>query len=67
MAAVKSTEACRLLSLDVEIPQKMSEVGIKAEHIGALVDSAMQMARLWANNPRQVRPQDARAIFEQVL
>jgi hypothetical protein len=22
---------------------------------------------LWANNPRQVRPEDARAIFEQAL
>ena len=25
-----------------------------------LVDGAMKMTRLWANNPRQVRPEDAR-------
>ena len=66
-AASRSTEACRLLSLDVGIPHKMSEVGIKEEHLAALVDGAMKMTRLWANNPRQVRPQDARAIFEKAL
>jgi len=27
----------------------------------------MKQARLWANNPRQVRLQDARAIFEKAL
>ena len=66
-AASKSAEACRLLSLDVGIPQRMREVGIVAEHIGSLVDGAMKMTRLWANNPRQVRPEDARAILEKAL
>jgi len=66
-AAGRSAEACRLLSLDVGIPQKMGEVGIKAEHLAALVEGAMAMTRLWANNPRQVRPADARAIFERAL
>jgi len=45
----------------------MREVGIAAEHIGSLVDGAMKMTRLWANNPRQVRPEDARAILEKAL
>jgi len=66
-AAARSTEACRLLSQDVGIPQKMREVGIRADHISDLVEGAMRMTRLWANNPRQVRPEDARAIFEQAL
>jgi alcohol dehydrogenase len=66
-AAAKSAEACRLLSMDVGIPQRMSEVGIRKEHIGALVEGAMKMTRLWANNPRQVRPEDARAILEKAL
>ena len=66
-AASRSTEACRLLSLDVGIPQKMGEVGIKEEHIANLVDGAMKMTRLWANNPRQVRREDARGIFEKAL
>jgi alcohol dehydrogenase len=66
-AAAKSAEACRLLSMDVGIPQRMSAVGIRKEHIGDLVDGAMKMTRLWANNPRQVRAEDARAILEKAL
>jgi len=66
-AAARSTEACRLLSQDVGIPQKMHEVGIRPDHINDLVEGAMKMTRLWANNPRVVRPEDARAIFEKAL
>lgn len=66
-AAALSTEACRLLSLDIGIPQTMREVGIKPEHIEDLVEGAMRMTRLLVNNPRQVRPEDARAIFEKAL
>jgi len=66
-AAARSTEACRLLSQDVGIPRKMRDVGIRAEHIDELVEGAMRMTRLWANNPRQVRPEDARAILERAL
>ena len=66
-AAAKSAEACRLLSLDVGIPQRMREVGIRQEHIGALVDGAMKMTRLWANNPRQVSAEEARALLEKAL
>jgi len=66
-AAAKSAEACRLLSMDVGIPQRMSDVGIRKEHVGALVDGAMKMTRLWANNPRQVSAEDARAILEKAL
>jgi alcohol dehydrogenase class IV len=53
--------------MDVGIPQRMSAVGIRKEHIGDLVDGAMKMTRLWANNPRQVRAEDARAILEKAL
>jgi alcohol dehydrogenase len=66
-AAARSAEACRLLSLDVGIPQRMRDVGIRTEHLDALVDGAMKMTRLWANNPRQIRAEDARAILEKAL
>jgi alcohol dehydrogenase class IV len=66
-AAARSTEACRLLSQDIGIPQTMREVGIKPQDIEDLVDGAMKMTRLLVNNPRQVRPEDARAIFERAL
>lgn len=66
-AAARSTEACRLLSEDIGIPQKMREVGIKPQDIDDLVEGAMRMTRLLVNNPRLVRPEDARAIFERAL
>ena len=66
-AAAHSTEACRLLSQDIGIPQTMGEVGIKPQDIEDLVDGAMKMTRLLVNNPRQVRPEDARAIFERAM
>lgn len=66
-AAAKSAEACRLLSEDIGIPQKMREVGIKPQDIDDMVEGAMRMTRLLVNNPRLVRPEDARAIFERAL
>ena len=66
-AAMRSAEACRLLSEDVGIPKKMSEVGITPEHVDALVEGAMKVTRLLANNPRRIRAEDARAIFERAL
>jgi len=66
-AAARSAEACRLLSLDVGIPQRLRDVGITADHIPALAEGAMKVTRLLANNPRQVRPEDARAILEKAL
>lgn len=66
-AAARSAEACRLLSQDIGIPQKLREVGIRSEHLGAIAEAAMKITRLLANNPRQVRPEDARAILERAL
>jgi len=66
-AAARSAEACRLLSLDVGIPQRLRDVGITADHIPALADGVMKVTRLLANNPRQVRPEDARVILERAL
>ena len=37
-------------------PSGCSEVGIRQEHIGALVEGAMKMTRLWANNPGRCAP-----------
>jgi alcohol dehydrogenase len=66
-AAARSVVACRQLSQDIGIPQRLGEVGIRAEDLDALVEGAMQVTRLLANNPRKVRPEDARAIFEKAL
>ena len=66
-AALRSVSACRDLSQDVGIPQHLSQVGVHAEHLDDLVEGAMGVTRLLANNPRKVTREDARAIFEQAL
>jgi len=66
-AAGRSAVACRLLSEDVGIPKRLCEIGVKAENIDALVEGAMKQTRLLDNNPRRVRTEDARAIFERAL
>lgn len=66
-AALKSASACRVLSEDVGIPRKLSDVGVKAENVDDLVEGAMKVTRLLANNPRRVTRDDVRLIFERAL
>ncbi|HEX2924120.1 MAG TPA: iron-containing alcohol dehydrogenase [Chloroflexota bacterium] len=66
-AASRSAVACRLLSEDVGIPKRLSDIGVKAETIDVLVEGAMKQTRLLDNNPRRVRPEDVRAIYERAL
>jgi alcohol dehydrogenase class IV len=66
-AAKRAADAARALSRDVGIPQRLGEVGIRSEHIPDLVTAAMKVTRLLDNNPRPVRPEDARAIYEAAL
>ncbi len=66
-AAAQSAEACRLLARDIGIPQTLRAVGIVAEDLPDLVEGAMRVTRLLANNPREVRREHVQAIFEQAL
>ena len=66
-AAEKSAEACRVLADDIGIPKHLSDVGLTPGDIDALAEGAMQQTRLLDNNPRPVRPEDARAIFEKAM
>jgi alcohol dehydrogenase len=66
-AAKRAAQAARRLSQDVGIPARMREVGIRPEHVDDLVEAAMKVTRLLNNNPRPVRPEDARAIYQAAL
>ncbi|HTU02082.1 MAG TPA: iron-containing alcohol dehydrogenase [Candidatus Sulfotelmatobacter sp.] len=66
-AARRAAEAAHKLSKDVGIPERLSQVGIRREHLPALVEGAMKVTRLLNNNPRPVRSEDARAIYEAAL
>lgn len=61
-AALESVKAVFELSQDIGMPQKLSEVGFKEEHIPAVVDGTMAY-RLLAINPCKLGPNDIKDIL----
>lgn len=51
----------------LDIPTSLKEFGVSEEDLEQLVESGMQVQRLLVINPRKVEPQDARAIYKEVL
>ena len=51
----------------LDIPTSLKEFGVPAEDIDVLVKAGMDVQRLLVNNMREVTPEDARAIYKQVL
>ena len=68
-AALKSISAVRVLLSDLNMPQRLSEVGITAADIPGLVDELMtyQSFPLGLMNPREVRSEDATEIYMKAL
>ena len=55
------------LSRRTGLPQRLSEVGIGAEHLDMLASEAMKQERLLVNNPCPITEADARRIYEAAL
>lgn len=51
----------------LDIPTSLREFNVPAGDLEGLVEAGMQVQRLLVNNPRLVTPDDARAIYQQVL
>lgn len=51
----------------LDIPTKLSTFGVPASDLDTLVDAGMQVTRLLTNNMREVTPEDARAIYQEIL
>lgn len=51
----------------LDIPTSLTEFNVPAEDLESLVDAGMQVTRLLSNNMRKVTPENARAIYSQVL
>jgi alcohol dehydrogenase len=62
-AAEEGVNACRQLSIDIGIPQKLHILGIKEDDLEKLVDGAVHVTRLLKNNPRPIDREDIRRIF----
>ncbi len=51
----------------LDIPTSLKEFGVPAEDLDGLVEAGMQVQRLLVNNMRPVTPEDARALYLEVL
>jgi len=70
-AAIQGTDAMVMadgfsqLSLDLDIPTNLSQVGIKDTDLEFLATEAMKVDRLMPNNPREVKLEDALNLYTQ--
>ena len=55
------------LSRDLEIPDTMTALGVPAEDLESIVDAALQVKRLLANNPKVMTRDDIRTIYESII
>jgi alcohol dehydrogenase class IV len=55
------------LSRDAGLPQRLSDVGVAAEHLDLLAAEAMKQERLLINNPCPIGEADARRLYEAAL
>ena len=51
----------------LDIPTSLKEFGVPESDLEGLVEAGMQVQRLLVNNPRPVTPEDARALYKEVL
>lgn len=66
-AARRAMEAIRRLTVDLNLPRKLSQYGVKDSDVDNLAAGVMKVTRLLANNPRELTVEDAKAIYRQVL
>jgi len=63
--AEMAVKAVRQLSIDVRIPQRLSEVGVTEAALASMADDAIQQQRLLVNNPRSMTRDDIYEIYKQ--
>ncbi len=66
-AGIKFVQAIKTLASDLNVPQKLSQYGVKHEHINDLAKGAMKVTRLLKNNPRYINYSDAVTIYEKAI
>jgi alcohol dehydrogenase len=66
-AAVLAVESVKRLAKDLEVPQRLSDLGIPRLAIPGMAEEAMKVARPLENNPRPVSLEDAIGIYEKVF
>lgn len=52
---------------NLNIPTSLKEFGVPEEDLEGLVDAGMQVQRLLVNNPRELTPDDARSLYQEIM
>lgn len=65
--AQAAVNAVRQLSIDIGIPQHLSEVHITQESLAPMADAAFGIRRLLDNNPRSMTREDVYHIYQQAF
>ncbi|MDR2938451.1 MAG: iron-containing alcohol dehydrogenase [Prevotellaceae bacterium] len=65
--AKKGVEALRQLVRDCGIPAKLSDLGVDPAMLDKLAENALTVQRLLKNNPKEVRLEDAKAIYKKLF
>lgn len=65
--ALRFVDAMADICRDCKVPLSLADVGIGAQDLNKLAEDAMKQTRLLANNPREVRFEDALAIYTEAF
>jgi alcohol dehydrogenase class IV len=66
-AALLGVKAVQRLSREIEMPQRLSDLGIPEGALPRMAEEALKVARPLANNPRPVSREDAIRIYQGVF
>ncbi len=66
-SALLAVESVKRLAKEIEMPQRLSDLGIPEIALPRMAEEAMKVARPLANNPRPVSKEDAIRIYQGVF
>ncbi|MBM4332683.1 MAG: iron-containing alcohol dehydrogenase [Deltaproteobacteria bacterium] len=66
-AAVQSVEAVKRLAHDIQVPERLSDLGIPESAFPWMAEEAMKVVRPLENNPRPVSLEEAIGIYQKVF
>jgi len=66
-AALRSVEAVKKLAQDIEVPLRLSDLGVPKSALPWMAEEALKVVRPLENNPRPISKEDALRIYESVF
>jgi alcohol dehydrogenase class IV len=66
-AALRSVEGVKKLAQDIEVPLRLSDLGVPKSALPWMAEEALKVVRPLENNPRPISKEDALRIYESVF